>query len=566
MTQRIFWWFSFLFLCGLIACGISGLVTTGKFGKLVRAVQCAYERIYYDSQYGQLKDTFPRWEGLKNNSLKLKESQNVLNITIPSSNFCYDDNWETDALYFEGNEKFKLYKFKGKYYKPFINEMRKILEECNDRNSPLYSGKDLFYNNDKPNDPKSIVGSYIYKINEVMNQISAKCEDIEDSLTNLNQYGTLYSEQLKETINNFEKISEDLNNYDTVFLDKVRYYIKVAKGCGYILVIIYLCLVNLFAFFGIILLMAYTFLKNQGSLDTLMHIVWNVIKFFVFSFFMYGGAFGMLYLGLRDAIGYSMYLFGENLNQNKTTYLLPEEESKNFLWFCLNEEKTDFTSELDSSFSGDLNEFYTNYGSLKNILKSDTNIDSFKEYQISTSPTRNLESFPDTTDIETEDDYSDISDFLTEDMSGYIRDSIDFFYSNVQFNKMINNIKIKIGELPEVNLVNNEGNFLDSFDCGFLKNDVSMVYNTLYDLSIESRILCAISCFIGFFGEIVVYFYILSIYHYNNTIFKEGNRDINHRNHNNRNVEISSRNEFLDKKRPIDMKKYNQKLDLDFSP
>ena len=63
MTQRIFWWFSFLFLCGLIACGISGLVTTGKFGKLVRAVQCAYERIYYDSQYGQLKDTFPRWEG-----------------------------------------------------------------------------------------------------------------------------------------------------------------------------------------------------------------------------------------------------------------------------------------------------------------------------------------------------------------------------------------------------------------------------------------------------------------------------------------------------------------------
>ena len=68
MTQRIFWWFSFIFLCGLFACGISGLITTVKFGKLVRAVQCAYERIYYDSQYGQLKDTFPRWEGLNNNS------------------------------------------------------------------------------------------------------------------------------------------------------------------------------------------------------------------------------------------------------------------------------------------------------------------------------------------------------------------------------------------------------------------------------------------------------------------------------------------------------------------
>ena len=82
---------------------------------------------------------------------------------------------------------------------------------------------------------------------------------------------------------------------------------------------------------------------------------------------------------------------------------------------------------------------------------------------------------------------------------------------------------------------------------------------------LESRILCAISCSIGFFGEIVVNFYILSIYHYNNTIFKEGNRDISHKRDKNRNVEISSRNAFLDKKRPAEMKKYNQKLDMDFS-
>lgn len=561
MTQRIFWWFSFIFLCGLFACGISGLITTVKFGKLVRAVQCAYERIYYDSQYGQLKDTFPRWEGLNNNSLKLKESQNLLNIKKNlSSNFFFDDNWEIDSLYFKGNENLKMYKFKGKYYKPFIEEMRKILEECNNKTGRLYYGKDLFYNNENPSDPKSIVGSYLYKINDVMNQIVEKCEDIEDSLTNLYNYGTMYGEQLNETIINFEKISEDLKNYDSVFLDKVRYYIKVAKGCGYILVIIYLCLVNLLSCFGIILLMAYTFLKNQGSLDTLMHIVWNFMRFFVFSFFMYGGAFGMLYLGLRDAIGYSMYLFGENLNQNKTTYLLPGDESKNFLWFCLNEEKTDFTSEIDSSFSGHLNEFYKNYGSLNNILKNNViNLDSFnKDFQISNSSNtrRNLDS-PDLTDDAESSDFSDSTVFEG--------DSLNFMYSNIKYNEMINNMKSKIGELQVGNLANNGGDFLDSFDCGFLKNDLSMIYNTLYDLSIESRILCTISCSIGFFGEIVVNFYILSIYHYNNTIFKEGNRDISHKRDKNRNVEISSRNVFLDKKRPAEMKKYNQKLDMDFS-
>ena len=139
---------------------------------------------------------------------------------------------------------------------------------------------------------------------------------------------------------------------------------------------------------------------------------------------------------------------------------------------------------------------------------------------------------------------------------------------------MINNLQSQLkNDLPtELNLNSNgtemeikEGEFIDSFDCGFLKNDVSMIYNILYDLSVESRILCVISCCIAFFGEIVVNAFLLSMYHYNNTEFKEGNKPpIAKRNVSKRNIEISSRKEFLDKSKPIDMKKYNQKLDLDF--
>ena len=51
---------------------------TNRFGIIVRAVQCAYERIYYDSQFGQLKDSFPKWEGLETNLLKLNESKNFI--------------------------------------------------------------------------------------------------------------------------------------------------------------------------------------------------------------------------------------------------------------------------------------------------------------------------------------------------------------------------------------------------------------------------------------------------------------------------------------------------------
>ena len=57
-------------------------------------------------------------------------------------------------------------------------------------------------------------------------------------------------------------------------------------------------------------------------------------------------------------------------------------------------------------------------------------------------------------------------------------------------------------------IYNFEEGFLHSFNCGFLKNDVNLVYNSLYDLSVQSRILFALSCCIGIFGEVFVNFYL----------------------------------------------------------
>jgi hypothetical protein len=434
-----------------------------------------------------------------------------------------------------------------------------------------------------------------------MLDINLTSKKLEDSLEGLK--APLYDTkgQLNEAENDFKKISDDLEStYEKKFLDQIEYYITLAKAFGQIINMIFLCFVCGISFFGIILLMGYTYIKNQTKLAILMHIVWNFVKFFEFLFFMYGAIFGMLFLGLRDAIGYNKYLFGENLEKYNTTYLLPNESAKEFLRVCLNDENTVFTGGIDYTFSNDLNDFYTSYKNLIKAVNKDSNLDEFKQYDINNiySALRNLDELG--TDESSESDiWSDESSSDEPEEGSFESDTIESISDESEeesfesdtiesidelkdlnfnelvnsFDKMINELKSNIDDLPKNLKIENalepaesnstEGEYLDSFDCGFLKSDISMIYNTLYDLSIESRILCAISCCIAFFGEIAVNAYLLSMYHYNNTEFREGNKEPTRRNKR-RNIDVSSRNEFLDKSKPANMKKFNQKLDLDF--
>ena len=51
---------------GIFACCISAFYTVNRFGFALEGAWCAIDRIYYDSLYGQLKDTEDRWDGIKN--------------------------------------------------------------------------------------------------------------------------------------------------------------------------------------------------------------------------------------------------------------------------------------------------------------------------------------------------------------------------------------------------------------------------------------------------------------------------------------------------------------------
>ena len=129
-NKRLFWWFSFSLLCDIIASCISGIIVTIRFGQFIRVAQCTYERIYYDSQFGELKDSPQGWEGLKTNSLKLNDSQTIIhkltdkNIQDILNILSFDnDNW-TDI----GVDDIE--KFKGKNWKSYIGSMKKTLRNC----------------------------------------------------------------------------------------------------------------------------------------------------------------------------------------------------------------------------------------------------------------------------------------------------------------------------------------------------------------------------------------------------------------------------------------------------
>ena len=541
-----------------------------RFGKYIRVTQCAYERIYYDSEYGQLKDSLPRWEGLKNNKIKLSDSKNLVDnfnkeTYVTSNSFLSNNISWTTAEIINGIG----YTFKGPNYWPYVRAIEEIFKKCSQGNLYLKNNDQLFCDKDNPDSTSSVLGSFIYEVNKIKNKIIEKYEEMEESLLDLKDYSEFYSEQLNTSINNFDLISQDLKNYKSGHLDEVKHYVKIAKGCGYILVMIYLCILSFISVCGCLFLLAYSYLTNQGNLDILMHIVWNSIKFFSFSFFIYGAMFGMLFNGLRDLINVNIFLFGDNLIAEKT-YLLPHEKSKEFLYFCLTEEKAEFTDEMDSLVSENLDELYTNVGTLNNLLNKDYNLKSHFEdtYEIKTSRNRRLELNPDPSD-------SSIDEFDSDSDYSFESDNEDNNTTSLPFETVISMIKEINDSFTDFKKNNNieetsynQESLLNSLDCGFLKNDLNILYNSLYDLSVESRILCFLSCFIAFFGEILVNFYLLSMYHYNKTEFKEGNLEFTSRRRIreiDRNADSNSQNEFMDKSKPDNMKKFNKKLDLEFS-
>ena len=443
----------------MLACCISAFVTVNRFGFALEGSWCAMERIYYDSINGQLQLTKPKWEGFSNISSILSEflsffnaindngDQSTHKILIPS------DKWK--KIPEEGVNNF--YQSDGYIYKDFGDEIGKK-------------------------------GNVKDEINKAVLPYTNRYSKIVFSLYQLEKIKAKAIQKIEEIKNYFEK--KNLDPFKSEFMGKFRGYAKTLRGGFKILPMIYYCLVLIAVTFAGVSMMFYACLKRQGYLITFMHVLWNVIRFFIFSFFLYGTAFGIGFLVIKDAISSIMYIFGENLkNEGK---LLPDGYGKQFFEFCLSEDENNFKKKIDEGFEITtlLNDFFSNYQELNNSI-----INLGEQIVIP-----NSEKAP--------------------DMIKVMRDNI----KNAIINPCLQSSNFYCVDLGKRSI--QEGGIFGAFDCGFLKSDLANFYRALYHASVESRILCALSLCISFFGAVALYFFLLVLHHYNNELFFDSGKSI----------------------------------------
>ena len=559
INNRAFWWICLIFLCGIFACCVSGFITSINFRNNINSTKCAYERIYYDSKYGELKQTI-KWEGLERiTSSKLFEKfEDMLDNKKYNNEFVLGESWEKgDGIYLSNYIN---------YTKNFKDELYKIIDKCSNAEGAIRNEiGDLLCDSTDMKNQNSYLIKYIDDINRITHYFYNEIIILENFLSTKDKknYIESYEKEKTITINKLGNISQDLNNYETEFLSEVDFYVNGCKKWGYILITIFYSLLLIVALFSCFLLWAYSFFKQQKIIVILMHISWNFLKYFSFSFFIFGAAFGVSYKISRDLIGYNMFLFSnENLSNNVKTYLLPTGESKEFLRFCFNDEDSNYMKKIDLSMTNLIVNLDTNLKEIKHNfqINNQNNFEEFKKsfkcYTIANTKLAKLEEM---------DNNEGNSDIIIEDLS--------FFKAGTEFQNMINYMYNKFYQLQTKRFLQNNDNItkdieelgieVSSFDCGFLKNELQILYDTLYELSIESRISCAICCCIGFFGEISVLFYLLVMYHYNNEQFKDG--DDNFRLRQRRKYDQESQDEFMNKNRPSHIRENNKRLDFEFN-
>ena len=550
---RIYWWMSFLGLCGILACCVSGFITSHYFQKKVSAIKCIYERIYYDSEYGELKAEDSKWKGLKKRNELIGKFHDFINNEY-QFNFFFDKEWE------KGN--ISLHLDKDVYYlKKFTEEIQKIFLECEGRILRKYDDSgELICDLNNYQNVDSILKKYIDEATRISRFYSDEVVNINKFINSKSKIG--YNIEINRTNEILESISEDLNNYQTKFLDEVDYYINIAHICGYILIIIFYSIVIAIVVFCCFLLWAYTFFKEQKIVYILMHISWNILKFFSFSFFIFGAAFGILYLCSRDLIGYNQFLFSNsNLGKNETTYLLPNESAKDFLRYCINEDDSNYINNFHLETTKLIGSLYYNLKEVDKI-KNGYNFSqmnySVNCYTIVNNKIRNMQESDDT------DGWVDIVNISFIESGNLLQKMINTIYDKLYQKSLITKRILSSGNI--VNQIKILGNDIESLNCGFIKNELELLYDSLYELSIESRISCTLCCFIGFFAEISIAFYLLVIYHYNNNEFKDGNESHPQLTKNlKRTFDNESQNQILGKERPKNLKKNNKMLDNEYS-
>ena len=429
VNKRIAWWMSFTFLCGMLACCISGCVSVNRFGFAIEGARCAFDRIYYDSYNGQLKTTAPKWQGFKNTSTILDDINSFL-VEVKAT-----------------------------------TSLPTTLSDCSSATH---------------------VSRYTYE------KIVSSLEELQTFLPSL-PTGTTVFTQIQDFKDYLDTNFKNFGTIKTKFLDDgCFYYARVLIACMKVLAMIYFCLFIITITLAGISMMFYACLKRQGYLITFMHVLWNIIRFFMFSFFIFGAAYGIFFLALRDSVAVVNNIFdaGDDgfLNRHSTNLFPPASENQ-FLIQCLKNTDYNVIDKLeDDKLKVLLEDFFFSYQKLTEILDGD---------------------------------YSSSTD---ADCISKINDKIEKFDTTTPSTPQTLCDKLKCKDFPKWAV--QDGGLFGSFKCGFVQTDLNLIKRALYDASVESRILAACSLCASFFGAVAVYFYLLVLHHYNNELFFDSGKSI----------------------------------------
>ena len=114
-----------------------------------------------------------------------------------------------------------------------------------------------------------------------------------DSFITLNKNNDLFIKNIKElgkySLTGLSEylgaVKTDFEKLKAKFIEEFYYFARIAMGWGRILTTIYFSVLLSVTTFACVSMMFYACLRRQGYLSTFMHVLWNIIRFFIFSFF-----------------------------------------------------------------------------------------------------------------------------------------------------------------------------------------------------------------------------------------------------------------------------------------
>ena len=384
-------------------------------------------------------------------------------VSINRFGFGLDGIWcSLDRIYYDfkyGQLKESEPKWGG------FEEINNILKNLNNFINALPSGVPL----EKENNDK-----YCESTGERCNLIYKKLSESYEFLKNSKDSLEENIAAIKEDFPDNPDAQYDFDKLENKFLKYFHDKGDILHRCMKILAMVYYCLFLITITFAGVSMMFYACLKRQGYLITFMHILWNIIRFFMFSFFIFGAIYGILYLILKDLIVVIHEFFTPSFINDKNNELLPK--NSKILLKCINKNdfKFNFVDQISPEIRISLEDFFTNYHEMSKIIEQNKISDENKA----------------------------IINNLSKEGEG-----------NLNF-----------GNLHEIAV--KSGGLFGSFDCGFLEGYLDMVYRTLRDTSKESQYLSALSLCSSFFGAISVYFFLLVLHHYNNELFFDSGKSI----------------------------------------